>query len=112
MVWDPARQDEGMLAFTRGVIALRRDHEVLRRGTFAPAMIDDRSGVYAFLRENQSRAALVILNRSGAPASVALHGVRIPALRNLRVIWPSGGAPPGDTVHVPAASGVVLEGEK
>jgi len=112
MVWDPPRQDAGMLAFTRAAIALRRDHAVLRRGSFAPVIVDDPARVYACVREDASHAALVILNRSGIPASVAISRAHIPAVRAWRQLWPSAGAPAGDTLTVPPVSGVVLEGEK
>jgi len=112
MVWDPARQDADLLAFTRGAIALRQGHAVLRRGEFAPAIVDDAARLYGYVREDAAHAALILLNRSGMPVSVARTRAHLPALRNLRVIWPAEGATAGDTLIVPPVSGVVLEGEK
>ncbi|HUI10306.1 MAG TPA: alpha-amylase family glycosyl hydrolase [Bacteroidota bacterium] len=112
MVWDPARQNGGMLAYTREVIALRRGHEVLRRGSFAPVIIDDAARLYAYARESAEHAALVVINRSGTAASVNISRKGVPRVGAWRVIWPQGAVITGDTVNVPPVSGVVLEGEK
>ena len=112
MVWDAARQNADMLAFTRGVIALRRDHTLLRRGTFAPVIVDDAAHVYGYLREDATHAALVLINRSALPASVRVARKGIPALHGWRQIWPAAAEAAGDTLTIPPRTGVVLEGEK
>jgi glycosidase len=117
MVWDPARQNAGMLLFTRELIALRRDHQVLRRGGFTPVLLDNGLRVCAYVRENSSSAALVVLNRGAEEARVAFPRTNLPAVRSWHRIWPAGPekVPAGaDTLiaAVPGMSGIVLEGEK
>ena len=117
MVWDPARQNAGMLHSTRELIALRRNHPVLRRGGFSPLLRDDGARVYAYVREDSSSAALVILNRGTEESRVALPRTHAPAVRSWHRIWPAGPeqVPVGaDTLiaAIPGMSGIVLEGEK
>jgi cyclomaltodextrinase / maltogenic alpha-amylase / neopullulanase len=117
MVWDPALQNADMLGFTRGVIALRRSHDVLRRGSFAPLVVDDARGVYAFLRAEGSSGAAVVLNRSSDPRTVLLGRGATGGFASWKQIWPvvkNDNVAGGDslTVAVPARTGVVYLGEK
>lgn len=117
MVWDPARQNADMLRWTREIVALRRSHAVLRRGGFAPLLADDAAAVYAYVREDSSSAALVVLNRGAEEARVAVARAHVPAVRSWNRVWPAG----PEKVHagadsliatIPGMSGIVLEGEK
>ncbi|HTY58525.1 MAG TPA: glycoside hydrolase family 13 protein [Bacteroidota bacterium] len=117
MVWDSAQQDGEMLRFTRDAIALRRNHSVLRSGRFAALVREDESRVYAFLREDPSSAAVVLLNRGVREARVVLPRGHMPGVRAWNQIWPGEARsypPQGDSliVRIPALAGVVLEGEK
>lgn len=117
MVWDPALQNADMLGFTRGVIALRRVHGVLRRGSFSPLVLDDAGGVYAFIRAEGSTCAAVILNRSGDSRTVRLGRAGTGGFASWTQIWPmvkkdNVSGPDSLTVAVPAGSGVVYLGEK
>jgi glycosidase len=117
MVWDPPQQNGGMLRFTRDAIALRKKCAGLRRGSFAPLCLDDKARVYGYAREEQSSAAIVLLNRGEGEARVALPRTHAPVVRSWNQIWPGEGPSypaGGDSliVTVPGMSGVVLEGEK
>jgi glycosidase len=117
MVWDPPQQNGGMLRFTRDAIALRQKCAGLRRGSFAPLCLDDKARVYGYAREEQSSAAIVLLNRGEGEARVALPRTHAPVVRSWNQIWPGEGPSypaGGDSliVTVPGMSGVVLEGEK
>ncbi len=50
--WDQARWNHGLLAFVRGLIALRKTHDVLRHGAYARLYAAD--AVYAFKRTSDS----------------------------------------------------------
>lgn len=117
MVWDPAKQDAEMLRFTREAIALRKDHAVLRRGAFTPVAADDARQVYAYLREDRSSAALVVLNRGDSDVRLPLSMRGIAGIRSWKGIWPATGdaftaGRDSITVTVPGMSGIVIKGEK
>jgi glycosidase len=117
MIWDVSRQNGEMLRFTREAIALRRTHPVLRRGSFTPLGPVDSPGLYGFVREETSSAALVLLNRGAAEVRASFPRNAIPGVRSWSQIWPGAGVPygaGGDSliVTVPGKSGIVLEGEK
>ena len=71
MLWEPAEQDENLLAFYRRLIALRKTHAALRTDGVWTCLADE-SGAYAFLRGElpmngsapSDEVALVVLNNS------------------------------------------------
>jgi len=60
--WDEARWDADLLAFFRRAIALRHEHPALRRGRYLRLHADERCGVYAFARQGEGEALIVVLN--------------------------------------------------
>ena len=117
MIWDPVGQNGEMLRFTREAIALRRRLGVLRTGSFAPLVRDDRARVYGYLREDASEAAVVLLNRGEGEVRGALSLSAVPGVRSWNQVWPAGEHSSGAgrdslIVTVPGMSGIVLEGEK
>jgi cyclomaltodextrinase len=70
---DSVRFDEGLFATYRDLIALRRDHEALRRGSFGVVQADDERNLLTFARTHAANTLLVTFNRSGAA-----HSARVP----------------------------------
>jgi len=64
------RVDEKHLAHYRRVIALRREHSALRRGTYRTLLVDDDQDVIVFLREDASERVIVAWNASSRQARV------------------------------------------
>jgi neopullulanase len=58
--WDEARWDKDLLAFSKSVIALRRTHPALRRGTYNRLYAEE--GVYVFARYYQDETVIIALN--------------------------------------------------
>jgi glycosidase len=66
--------DQELFDFYRSAIALRREHEALRRGTFEVLMTDDDRDLVAFARTLGGEAHVVVMNRGDEA-----HSVRVPA---------------------------------
>ncbi len=110
--WDRSTWNEELLAYLKGLIRLRHETEVLRRGDFATLLASD--DVYAFARIHDQAIAVVVIN-NGSPAK----RVDVPLLGGMSVTdcklaW--GERAPeatGTTLgnwYVPGRSGAVLIG--
>jgi cyclomaltodextrinase len=60
--WDEARWDHDLLAFFRRAIGLRHEHPALRCGRYHRLHASDQHGVYAFARQGEGEALVVVLN--------------------------------------------------
>ncbi len=58
--WDENRWDDELLAYTKDVIAMRKAHPALRRGSYQPLYAAD--GVYAFGRKLDAETLVIALN--------------------------------------------------
>jgi alpha-glucosidase len=88
---DVQEQDpESVLAFARGMIALRRASPALRHGSFV-AYDQAPEGVLAFERESPDQKVLCFFNLSGDSARISTPPIRKVLLDGLG--WVSGGAP-------------------
>jgi neopullulanase len=98
----PDSWDRDLLGDFRRLIALRKDHPALRRGTFVPLFASD--DVYAFLRQHGGDSVLVALNtaRSTRRLDLDLRGL-IPGETTLADPWS------GDAVRAEAGSVRALE---
>ncbi len=94
-----------LLAFYKGIIAMRRANSALRTGSFRTVLVDDAQDVWVFLRQDATQQVLVALNASSKPATVDLSslGSGWKALHG----GDAGGAPGSATVTVPPVSGRV-----
>jgi glycosidase len=110
---DKVAFDAALFEFYRDAIALRRDHEALRRGSWSPAASDDEAQFFAFQRRLGDKTVYIALNRGeqdftwklpphpGSPVEVALttdEGVEVRRGSN------------AVEVIIPALTGVALTG--
>ena len=58
--WDTSRWDYNLLKYTKAVIALRKEHQVLRRGSYQRLYSEGR--VFAFGRKSQGQSFVIVLN--------------------------------------------------
>ncbi len=118
---DPVAFDHDLYRYYQDVIALRSEHEALRRGGFEVLYASDAQDLFAFSRTCDSRrcegaAFVVVLNRSGEAQSL-----RVPLPEALRggvyeqvFFTPEGAAhrvqqdPTGLLLELPALGGMVL----
>ncbi|MCC6493454.1 MAG: DUF3459 domain-containing protein [Pirellulales bacterium] len=116
---DEVAVDQDLLAFYRRAIALRRQHDVLRRGSCTTVASDDDAKFFAFGRKLAGTQMLVALNRGDQPYAWQPPADALPsgagALELLLAtdegaqIRPAAeGRPP--TVFIPARTGVALAG--
>ena len=89
---DPVRFDEDLFATCRDLIALRRTHEALRRGSFGVVQADDEQTLLTFARTHGPSALLVTFNRSGAA-----HSARVTLPDPLRQSYETLRTVPGGT---------------
>ncbi len=98
----------GMLETHRQLIALRRAHAALRRGTFHALLADDMA--YAFARRLDDEVLVVVVNAGDHPQAVTLAaGDLLPEGAWLRTLWQPLGGPPGALAAV-TAGGQVVDG--
>jgi glycosidase len=93
-----------MLALTRSLLAMRRAHPALQRGSYRP-VADAPAGVFAYQREIGRDRVLVLVNFESSPAQVRLAG------QNHRSLASTHGAPVvrDGTCALRPHEGVVLE---
>jgi cyclomaltodextrinase / maltogenic alpha-amylase / neopullulanase len=91
MVWDPVQQDSRLLATMQELIALRRGHDVLRRGSYERLIAEDATRVLAFARRLPGSTAVVMLNRSASTREMHVP-CGLPASQ-MRQAWPGGPVP-------------------
>jgi len=68
--WDDSIWNHELLAYTKNVIALRKEHITLRRGSFLRLYAEDR--MYAFARKLEERAFIIVLNAGEQPKKVSI----------------------------------------
>ncbi len=94
-------ENEEILAFTKAVAELRKNHEVLRDGGFYP--ISATLGCVAYLRYKEgTKRIFVIANKNPSPITYRLN----PDMQNMMPVF--GGARLGGGVIVPAEGFAVL----
>ena len=64
--------DTAMLAHYTALARIRRETPVLTGGDFKALLADDAAGIAAYGRKTKSQAALVVVNRGGAEATVSV----------------------------------------
>ena len=84
--WDRSRWDRELHDLFKRAIRLRHDHPALRRGRFQSLQAAD--GVYAFLRQLDDEALLVVLNAAAGPRVVQLRTAgHLPDGAVLQDVW-------------------------
>lgn len=69
---DPVVFDKNLFEYYKKLIHIRKQHEALRRGMFAPLIKDDRKNVYVFERRTGRNVVLVALNNGMSPQTVSV----------------------------------------
>lgn len=106
--WDTSKWNHELASFVRALIALRRSHASLRRGTYQTLLAQD--GVYAFQRTLGTETIVVALNAGEAERPTDFHpsvpGAPQPQILSGRAeIQVAAGAL---RLVIPARAGVVL----
>jgi cyclomaltodextrinase / maltogenic alpha-amylase / neopullulanase len=60
--WDDSRWNHDLLSYTKAITALRKEHQVLRRGSYHRLYSDDHC--FAFARKLEGQALVIALNAS------------------------------------------------
>ncbi len=79
MIWEDrgyVSPDQEMKEYVRGLIAMRNEHEALRKGTIQLVDLDDPE-IYAFLREYQDDLLLVLINNSAEDKEVRIKSEQL-----------------------------------
>lgn len=71
----PARADMELHAFYKTLIALRRSHEALRRGTLTYAQTSDPMNALAYVRATASDRVIVVFNNAASATDLNVNGV-------------------------------------
>jgi glycosidase/fibronectin type 3 domain-containing protein len=107
--------DGSLRAHYTALAALRKAHGSLTDGDFRVLLADDAAGTVAYGRESGTEAAIVALNRSGSPRTLAVPVGDFVPTGSWTVGYAVGGSVPAPTVaggHVqvtlPALGGAVL----
>lgn len=58
--WDESKWNSELLNYTKNIIALRKEHTTLRRGSFVRLYAEDR--LFAFVRKLENRSFVIVLN--------------------------------------------------
>jgi cyclomaltodextrinase len=91
MVWEPERQDSGLLETYRSLIAMRKAHPVFRSGSYDSLLTDDRAGIHAFSRHDRAGTAIIVLNNSGTSQTVKVPLRQRDGIQHLQQVWPESG---------------------
>ncbi len=78
MIWNAKEQNLDLLAWHKTLIALRKKHEVLRRGQCRTVWADSATNIFGFVRFNQGEQVLVLLNNSPKRQSIDLREIAWP----------------------------------
>jgi len=99
--WDESKWDKDLHAYAKSVIALRNQHETLRRGDYKRLYSAD--GVMAYGRVLNGEEMIIAINTADEARTISLPlgGKKKAAFGNPVVN--------GDQVTVPARSGVVIK---
>jgi neopullulanase len=107
---DPAAWQPDLLRFFQQAIALRRQHAVLRTGTFEVIYAD--AGVFGFLRTLGAQHAVVLFNSTSTPQRIDVTLPRVVASPHFAAIWNEGRFTVADHqlagVTIPPRDAVVL----
>ena len=110
--WDDASWNHKLLAFTKAVIALRKEHAALRCRSFLPLYAEDR--IYVFARKFEGKSFVIILNAGKADKIIAVSIGKLGVDINNKpaTIFGPGVSPHLENnilhVNVPARNGAVL----
>jgi glycosidase len=67
--WDETRWNHDLLNYTRSIIALRKEHQTLRRGSYQRLYAEER--VFAFARKLEGDVFIIALNADDTRKRVA-----------------------------------------
>jgi len=68
--WDGSNWNHDLLNYTKNIIALRKEHEVLRRGSYLQLYAEDKT--FAFIRNLEGCTFIIVLNAGEQPKKAAI----------------------------------------
>jgi cyclomaltodextrinase / maltogenic alpha-amylase / neopullulanase len=106
--WDQTRWNSELLRFLKSLIALRKQHQALRGGSFERLYAAD--GVYAFKRASETESILIILNAAETVKTITIGADQIGKGQKATLFgqaeFPAGGD--GAQIEVPARQGAII----
>ena len=106
--WDKSRWNAQLLAFVKELIALRKSHDGLRRGTYS--RLYSANGVYAFKRSSKSESLLIALNASEERQTVIPDAAQLGSSEK-KVLIGKADFPAGtdaSQISIPPRSGAII----
>jgi len=109
--WDGTSWNQELLNYTKNVIALRKEHETLRRGSYQQVYAEDR--LFAFARNLDNRSFIILLNAGEHPqkASISLDVLESDSANPATIFGPDAHPKVENNllyVEVPARNGAVI----
>jgi neopullulanase len=106
--WDDSQWNRDLLNYTKAVIALRKEHQILRRGSYQ--RLYSEGSVFAFGRKLEGQSFIIVLNTGDASKNVAFSIETLSS--NLATIFGPDTHPyiENNTFHteIPPRNGVVI----
>ncbi len=107
--WDPSKWNQALLSFVKSLIAVRKNHDVLRHGSYERLYAAD--GVYAFKRTSDPESIMVVLNASDKPQTISLEASQIggneKSVLHGSATFPAGAR--GSQITVPARQAAIIK---
>ncbi|WP_151737175.1 alpha amylase N-terminal ig-like domain-containing protein [Paenibacillus tengchongensis] len=76
MLWREEEQQAGLYEWYRRLIALRKEHAVLRTGSFRPWFTDEARGVIGYVRRSEQERVGLVINNSPNTYQIAVDSFR------------------------------------
>ncbi len=113
MPWDESQWNTPLRDFVKRLVAIRKANPALRIGSFEPVLADAARNIYAYQRQDESQAILVVINNNPAAqrAEMPLSGGSLRGAKAFAdLLSGQEHAPVGGTLRltVPGRAGAIL----
>lgn len=92
MIWDPQKQDRGMLEFVKALLKARRGYSCLRRGqiyTLYAGRCGESDRVYAYWRGDEETEAVVVFNNEPTEREIEVDPAMVPDELRTSIVPPA-----------------------